>query len=414
MLPSSKNYLIKSGYKPSAAAWILLGCFMGGFLGIQIVSRFIHRHLPSHSVDCDHSHKEASYGHAHEHSRSYSHISHDRGHGHSHMKAPVEGNGKATESTPLLYSENGTNKSSSIPSLMTEDGPPNTRRPTQVPDPRPSMIQVQKRVISFMKDTKPDCDSSGPCFGYSDPCGQECFKHIGTKVPHNSRNVATFLRTATGNLFHRQSLPIDEVPTQRFRESPSPSRTASTHSQDHLAIASPVSCHDEDLEAQHHHHVPENAFMSIGLQTTIAIALHKLPEGFITYATNHANSSLGFSVFMALLIHNVTEGFTMALPLYLALGSRGWAMFWASLFGGISQPLGAGIAAVWFKLAGDGGHRPGSAVYGCLFAVTAGIMASVALSLFAESLTLNHNRNLCIAFGFIGMAIMAMTNALTS
>lgn len=154
--------------------------------------------------------------------------------------------------------------------------------------------------------------------------------------------------------------------------------------------------------------------MSIGLQTCIAIALHKIPEGFITYATNHANPSLGFSVFMALFIHNISEGFALALPLYLALESRGWAMFWASLLGGVTQPFGAAIAAAWFKIAGHDGHQPGSVVYGCMFAITAGIMASVALQLYAESLTLNHNRNLCIGFGFIGMAIMGASNALTA
>lgn len=153
--------------------------------------------------------------------------------------------------------------------------------------------------------------------------------------------------------------------------------------------------------------------MSIGLQTSIAIALHKLPEGFITYATNHANPSLGFAVFMALFIHNITEGFAMALPLYLALGSRLRAMLWSSLLGGISQPLGAGIAAAWFRLAHGSKHAPGFAVYGCMFAITAGIMTSVALQLFVESLSLNHNRNLCIAFAFIGMAILGMSNALT-
>jgi len=41
-------------------------------------------------------------------------------------------------------------------------------------------------------------------------------------------------------------------------------------------------------------------------------------------------------------------------------------------------------------------------------------MASVALQLFAESLTTGHHRNLCIGFGFVGMGIMAMSNALTA
>ena len=164
----------------------------------------------------------------------------------------------------------------------------------------------------------------------------------------------------------------------------------------------------------HHHHVPTNAFLSIGLQTSLAIALHKLPEGFITYATNHANPTLGFSVFMALFIHNITEGFAMALPLYLALNSRFQAMFWSFLLGGASQPLGAGIAALWFKVAGGGNMAPGERVYGGMFAVTAGVMSSVALQLYSESLGLTHNRNMCIVFAFAGMAILGVSNALTA
>lgn len=153
--------------------------------------------------------------------------------------------------------------------------------------------------------------------------------------------------------------------------------------------------------------------MSTGLQTSIAIALHKLPEGFIMYATNHASPSLGASVFFALFIHNLTEGFVLALPIYLALGSRTKAMLWAAGLGGLSQPLGAGIAALWFHIAGRDGSQPGPTGYGCLFAVTSGIMTSVALHLFAEGLSLNHSKNMCIFFGFVGIAIMGAGNALT-
>jgi ZIP family zinc transporter len=154
--------------------------------------------------------------------------------------------------------------------------------------------------------------------------------------------------------------------------------------------------------------------MSTGLQTSIAIALHKLPEGFITYATNHANPSLGASVFFAIFLHNITEGFVMALPLYLALHSRTKALLWSSALGGLSQPLGAGIAAAWFKIAGSNGSQPGSTGYGCLFGVTSGIMTSVALHLFSEGLSLNHSKNLCIGFGFLGIVIIGIGNALTS
>jgi ZIP family zinc transporter len=173
--------------------------------------------------------------------------------------------------------------------------------------------------------------------------------------------------------------------------------------------------HDHDAEPDHHHHhVPTNAFLSIGLQTSIAIALHKLPEGFITYATNHANPKLGVSVFLALFIHNITEGFAMALPLYLAINNRIKAMLISLVLGGLSQPIGAGVAALWFHLAGNSKFEPDEKIYGGMFAITAGIMASVALQLFSESLDLTHSKHLCMIGAFSGMAILGISSALTA
>lgn len=57
---------------------------------------------------------------------------------------------------------------------------------------------------------------------------------------------------------------------------------------------------------------------------------------------------------------------------------------------------------------------PGERVYGGMFAVTAGVMTSVALQLFSESLGLTHNRNMCIVFAFLGMAILGISFALTA
>ncbi|KUJ07100.1 Zip-domain-containing protein [Mollisia scopiformis] len=410
MLPSSKKYLILSGFTPSAAAWILLAGFLGGFVGIQIVSRFLHHYMPSHAVGCDHTHEEGHHDHDH---------SHTNGKGHSHA-AHGGINGHAHESTPLLSAQNETSsklsphrhgqgfggdgasqsrgKKASKDKKNKKSGDDDTKSDKR----RPSMVEVQKRVMSFVKDTKPNCDSTGPCFGYTDPCGQGCFKF----------NVNSRRSTIPSRISSSTSLAA--APEIEVVPACSASRTSKPHVHLHEEDDEACESDDEDLEAQHHHHVPENEFLSIGLQTSIAIALHKLPEGFITYATNHANPSLGFSVFMALFVHNITEGFALALPLFLALNSRLRAMFWASLLGGVSQPLGAGIAAAWFKIAGREGHAPGHAVYGTMFAITAGIMTSVALQLFVEGLSLNHNRNLCIAFGFIGMGIMGTSNALTS
>lgn len=423
MLPSSKNYLSKGGFSPAAAEWTRLGCFVAGFIGIQVVSRFLHRFIPSHVVDCDHSHEESPSGEPSlHHSRTHSHGDNDHGGRQSRSGKPhIEGDYTAAEATPLLNGENGHSaKKKSSKSLHRTSArgetPTDPRRMSTNLGRRPSMVQVQNRVMSFVKDIKSNCDEGGPCYGYSDPCGMECFKRIRASSPLSSRRT-TIVRGTTGN--NRQISAVTEMTghDDSFADvnfapamlSSCASRAQSRETRDNVCESD-----EEDLEAQHHHHVPTNAFMAIGLQTSIAIALHKLPEGFITYATNHANPSLGFTVFMALFIHNITEGFAMALPLYLALGSRLKAMFWSSLLGGFSQPIGAGIAAIWFKLATHTNHLPGSVVYGCMFAVTAGIMASVALALFVESLTVNHNTQLCVASALVGMSILGVSTALTA
>lgn len=476
MLPEAKSYLKEAGYTDQIAGGILMVCFVGGFLGIQIISRLLHQFMPSHVVDCDHSHDETE-----QRSRSLSRkASSHHHHNHHHLQSPQRNSSEPTkcaeesdqplenghvhvaagETTPLLgRSATEVGGRPFVPKRLTtrQTMPAKTviRSRTGTIDRRPSMAQVQKRVMSFVKDTKCNCDEEGPCYGYTDPCGQECFKHLGGRSTMSSRPSA-IVRASTG-YFHsvpnnaatsRDAEPDGEPVGPRNSPRYPASRTASrdpaeealveedeseqvdfgpdvdaNRDQEHDgrdpsaptseggASATDV---DQDLEAQHHHHVPTNAFLSLGLQTSIAIALHKFPEGFITYATNHANPSLGFSVFMALFVHNITEGFAMALPLFMALGSRWRALLWSTVLGGLSQPLGAAVAVLWFRVASHSNMSPSAAAYACMFAITAGIMVSVALQLFVEALSLDHNRNLCIFFGFLGMALLGVSSAVAA
>ena len=454
MLPEAKNYLHDGGLAPDAAAYATVGCFLAGVIGIQIFSRLLHHYIPSHVVDCDHSHDE-------EQGDELNHGDHHHdSHGH-------KDNGNVTEETPLILSREESDLKA-IPESRSRSAAPEMDQRNDSLHPtgrRPSLqTRLTSRMSSFVLRAKTSCDEGGPCYGYSEPCGQECFKAVSrspTKAPTRAPTRVfgrfsisgpsikpSLLRTATvphtrADLGRPTSL--DEEISQMsprptiskrpegssnaiFRGREGTRGQAASHLNSEMSHeegehglvngddpgASLSSMSETANEASHHHHVPTNAFLAIGLQTSIAIALHKLPEGFITYATNHANPKLGFTVFMALFIHNITEGFAMALPLYLAINSRWKAMFWSSLLGGVSQPLGAGVAALWFKIAGTGDAAPGDVVYGCMFAITSGIMASVALQLFSESLSLTHNRNICIAFAFDGMGILGLSFALTA
>ncbi|KAI5864496.1 Zinc/iron permease [Durotheca rogersii] len=439
MLPEARDYLKKGDVPDQPAGFILMACFVGGFVGIQILSRFFHQFLPSHVVDCDHSHGEHALDtrpHSNGYSRKQSSHARSIDKRQSSVYASFENakpqaaeNGHADETTPLLsnsetlthVSRTQTHDEADIAHPEHSPAAPISRGShSQVArlERQPSMMQ--NRVLSFVKDTKPDCDQADHCFGYSDPCGQECFKHLASRSELTSRTSASLICTDPSEPAVAGTDRVEEAGGAHgnlLASSPA-HQTSHSHSHNdqhqhghHDQCASEVS---EDVEAQHHHHVAENAFLSLGLQTSIAITLHKFPEGFITYATNHANPSLGFNVFLALFVHNITEGFALALPLYMALHSRFRAMLWSSVLGGLSQPLGAGVAVLWFKLAQHSNITPDSVAYGCLFAATAGIMVSVALQLFVESLSLNHSQNLSILFAFLGMMLLGLSNAFTA
>lgn len=431
MLPTSKQYLTRAGFSPAVSAYILIGLFIAGVAGIQILSGFLHRFIPSHVVDCAHTHDESEGDPERGEHRHEDHNAHNSTDGH-------------TERTPLLRpTEHLTFKSMPAVVQRSQHSEPAPRR-------RETMrAMLTRRITSLMGGVKPTCDENGPCFGVSQTCGQECTKVLPpSTINENTRpsllhresmsapleSEITRAETDVGN-GHTPAPPtagyFDDISAQHnlhpyvASASSTSSPILDSHSENHLHDEHHG--HGDDIGSTrpksatgnpHHHHVPQNAFLSIGLQTSLAIALHKLPEGFITYATNHASPTLGMTVFLALFIHNIVEGFAMALPLYLALNSRWKAMFWSSLLGGISQPAGAGLAAFWIWSTGqnNSGDATGASwgIYGGMFAATAGVMTSVALQLFSEGLGLTHHRRMGIGFAVAGMGLMGLSFALTA
>lgn len=409
MMPSAKKALMDGGLQKKEAHFAQIGLFLVGALGIQLLSRAMHHFIPSHIVDCDHTHEEDE-----------------------------------DESEELLScaddeeaQDGAASKCLSVKSVSSVS--PRSRSSTT------ATTKAQwKALPEVLTSKKVRCDDEGQCYGYSDPCSGTCFwklqssKDSITARPGMLRSVTTSAATSRGLDEHTpligstfQPQGMQSVP--RECEDASKSSTLSSLNLGKSNTAQALEPHhnhnhhhdrgddvdtedvDQELGGQksHHHHVPTNAFLSLGVQTSLAIALHKLPEGFITYATNHANPQLGVTVFLSLFIHNITEGFALALPLYLALQSRMKAMAWSAILGGLSQPVGAGIAALWFHVAGTGNWAPGEAMYGGMFAIVAGIMANVGMQLMGEAWALGHDRNLCILFAFIGMGILGFSSALT-
>ena len=428
MLPSSKKSLQEGGSTSREAAWILILAFLGGVFGIQVFSKMLHRFMPSHAVDCDHDHGHGKGEEMRECEEENPAESHAR-------KSSFQSD---SEETPLLSRTQNDGRS------MSFDG---TERRKTFPvergyQERPTLQSRVTATMASIVNNKTNCDVNGSCHGYTNPCGQDCFTKIqmrrGQRQWFQPQPKAKLSRTASTTMAGLDGAN-ETTKIARIHDhtdlAPQTIRTQSEEGDVEAQQLHICDSHDIDREPQepahpeteaeshpskqHHHHIPTNAFLSISLQTSIAIALHKLPESFITYATNHANPQLGVTVFLAIGIHNIGDGFALALPIFLASGSRFKALWLTFVLGGLSQPIGAGVAAIWLKVAernrgSDAGEDLSDGVYGTMFAITAGIMASVALSLLQESFELSHNKNLCMVFTFVGMGIMGMSLALTA
>lgn len=340
MLPKAHEYLLEGGLPPSRAAYALIGTFLAGVGGLQLVSELLHLFLPSSIVNCDeHAGKKGEEAGAHSHSHPgapHHSKSHTGDFKRSREDAMENGNHHyhashaANDTTPLFASQD----------------------PFEHPR-RPSIKQKLTGTVTAVSTlVKKRCSGDGTCYGFSDHvCQQKC----------DPAKILELLQEAS-----EASDTVAESEVEGRNINPN---YGSLDGPSNLPVSKPLTharLHHTRTATDGHHHVAKNKFLSIGVQTSIAIALHKIPEGFITYATNHANPELGFAVFLAIFIHNIAEGFIMSLPLFLALKSRLWAIVWASLLGGLSQPLGAGIAAI--TVGGDVGS--GGVGYGFLFAAT--------------------------------------------
>lgn len=145
----------------------------------------------------------------------------------------------------------------------------------------------------------------------------------------------------------------------------------------------------------HHHHVstPISRLLLIGIQTILAITLHKFPEGFITFTTSETNPDLGLSIFLSLLFHNFTEGLMMCLPIYYSLSKSRLAKLKAfaicSLLGGAAHPLGAVAGYYFLHHAGRTELDRLNYIFGHTMAITSGFLLVIGVSMYSAAVSFN-------------------------
>lgn len=172
--------------------------------------------------------------------------------------------------------------------------------------------------------------------------------------------------------------------------------------------------HPQDEHQHHHHHVntPLTRLFLVGVQTTLAIALHKFPEGFIMFVTSEANEKLGLLIFLSLVIHNFTEGFLMSLPLYYQFSNSRWgklkALAISGSLGGLSQPIGA-LMGMYFFRGSQSNVNNINFIFGNVAATTSGFLTMVGLTMYANAITFAGNSiNVALFSSMAGMCLMGV------
>lgn len=139
----------------------------------------------------------------------------------------------------------------------------------------------------------------------------------------------------------------------------------------------------------------------VGIFTAIAIAIHNLPEGFITFMGALSDLKLGIALAVAIAIHNIPEGIAVSVPVYYATGSKKKA-FAYSFLSGFAEPVGALFAFLFITIFN-------AFTFGLMFGIVAGIMVYISIDeLLPSSQKYGHHH--CSIYGLIaGMAVMALS-----
>ncbi|KAI5953980.1 ZRT3 [Candida margitis] len=394
LLPEASGYLAMSNEDASAEhltkrwqQFYLMSSYFGGILICLSFNFALHLLTSESVVHCNHGNtvKEEE-----DHGMQEIHRSHGHGHGHSHQHSHANIEADTNHSKPSTDEENQVRDYfvDQVPVEVEVEESERTPLIRATLKPRKSIIQL------FLND-----EAAGECKGYTS--AELCTYH------HHEHGV--------------DRLHFCEIPQLENHEEGAHSIETGDDEETHRepAFSSNQSHHSHEVD--HHHHVnsPLSRLLLIGIETTLAITLHKLPEGFITYVTSETNPKLGFSIFISLILHNYTEGFSMCLPLYYAMTSSKFAKIKAvaisATLGGISQPLGAFLGYCFLKVNSNKYDVHSLRfIFGVTMAVTSGFLTVVALTMFGSAVSFGGNMNFVILWCIVGIVVIGLSTIFSS
>lgn len=147
---------------------------------------------------------------------------------------------------------------------------------------------------------------------------------------------------------------------------------------------------------------------AVGVLSAIAIALHNIPEGIVTYIGYVDNPGVGISLAVGIAAHNIPEGLSVALPVFYATKNRGKAFLW-SLLSGLAEPLGAFLCMLFLQ------RFVNDNIFGFLFGFTGGVMTYICVyELIPTGIKLDCEKNYTTIAFIFGMGFIMISLILLS
>ena len=141
----------------------------------------------------------------------------------------------------------------------------------------------------------------------------------------------------------------------------------------------------------------------VGILSMIALMLHNMPEGILTFLSTTVDIKLGVKLALTISLHNIPEGISIAVPLYYSTRSKIKALSY-TLWSGLAEPLGAFLAYILlYKFINK-------TMISLILIFVAGIMISISINeIFEESKKYSYKS---IIYGFIIALILTIITSL--
>ena len=138
--------------------------------------------------------------------------------------------------------------------------------------------------------------------------------------------------------------------------------------------------------------INNKSLYKVGIISMLAIIIHNIPEGVITFLASSSNIKLGLVLATTIAIHNIPEGITIAIPIYYSTSSYKKALLYSGV-SAISEPFGALLAYIFLK------NIINNTILGIMLSLVAGIMISISMTeLIPTSFKYNYKKYSIIFF----------------